>query len=67
LIAIEDGVVPTLTPTPPACVDCLWLVTLKAPPPRAMYWLGDGVWRALTLTSDDLAGTTYPSSGSIPE
>jgi hypothetical protein len=57
LIAIEDGVVPTLAPTVPAGIDRLWLVALKTVPPiQALYRPGDGMWHASTLTFDHLVG-----------
>jgi hypothetical protein len=41
--SIAAGALPKIAPTLPNGVDCLWMVTLKLPPIRAIYWLGDGV------------------------
>jgi hypothetical protein len=54
LISIEDGAMPTAAPTLPGGVDCLWMVTLRTPPIRAIFWLGDGVWRDIVLTQHQL-------------
>lgn len=53
---IQYGPVPTRSPILPKGIDRLWLVTLRCPPIRALYWLGDGIWREITLTADHLAG-----------
>ena len=52
--SIEGGVLPKIAPTLPNGVDCLWMVTLKSPPIRAIYWLGDGVWRETVLLQEHL-------------
>jgi len=31
------------------------MVTLKLPPIRAVFWLGDGVWQDLLLADEELA------------
>lgn len=53
--SIESGALPKIAPTLPKGVDCLWMVTLKSPPIRAIYWLGDGVWRDTVLLHAVLA------------
>jgi hypothetical protein len=35
--SIVDGALPKIAPTLPDGVDCLWIVTLKSPPIRAIY------------------------------
>jgi hypothetical protein len=55
---IQSGPVPTLGPTLPEGVDRLWLVTLRHPPIRALYWLGDGTWREATVTAEHLGRST---------
>jgi hypothetical protein len=52
--SIAAGALPTMAPTLPEGVDCLWMVTLKSPPIRAVFWLGDGVWRDLLLADKEL-------------
>jgi len=52
--SVEYGALPAIPPSLPEGVDCLWLITLKSPPIRAAYWLGDRTWRGTTLTADHL-------------
>lgn len=52
--SIEGGALPTTPPTLPEGVDCLWMVILKKPPIRAVYWLGDGIWRDIIVTQEQL-------------
>jgi hypothetical protein len=30
------------------------MITLSTPPIRAIYWLGDGIWRDIVLTQEQL-------------
>jgi hypothetical protein len=53
-VALENGHVPTTSPVLPDGIDCLWLVTLKAPPLQAVYWTGDGPWAGVSLTAEQL-------------
>src|SRR2546430_16426217 len=53
--SIESGATPQIAPTLPHGVDCLWMVTLKSPPIRAIYWRGEGMWRDVVLHQDHLA------------
>jgi len=53
--SIMNGALPKIAPTLPNGVDCLWMVTFKSPPIRAIYWLGDGVWRDTVLLQEHLA------------
>jgi hypothetical protein len=52
--SVDCGALPSTAPVLPPDVDHLWLVTLKQPPIRAVYWLGDGSWRGTTLTAEDI-------------
>jgi hypothetical protein len=52
--SLDCGALPVSRPHLPAGVDCLWLVTMKSPPIRVVYWLADGAWRDATLTKADL-------------
>lgn len=52
---IQVGPLPTISPTLPEGIERLWLVTLRYPPIRALYWLGDGTWREATLTAEHMA------------
>jgi hypothetical protein len=61
-VALESGALPTTPPTLPDGVDCLWLLTFKSPPMPAVYWLGDGIWRQMTLTDNDLVVAPLPGS-----
>ncbi|OHV28441.1 hypothetical protein BCD49_37985 [Pseudofrankia sp. EUN1h] len=53
--SIESGALPRIAPTLPKGVDRLWLVIPREPGPiRAIYWLGDGRWRDVVLTEEQL-------------
>jgi hypothetical protein len=56
---IQHGPMPTLSPTLPAGISDVWLVTLRQPPIRALYWRGD-VWHEAKL-SDEHLGAIGPS------
>jgi hypothetical protein len=56
--SIEAGALPKTAPALPEGVDCLWMVTLKQPPVRAIYWLGDRVWRDIVLAQEQLMALT---------
>lgn len=53
--SIESGALPSIAPTLPVGVDHLWLVIAKEPGPiRAIYWNGDGPWRDVLVTEEQL-------------
>ncbi|WP_326560029.1 hypothetical protein [Micromonospora sp. NBC_01796] len=52
--ALRHGSTPTAAPDLPEGVECLWMIALKALPIRAIYWLGDGVWRDVLLDQEHI-------------
>jgi len=64
---IQHGPMPTLAPKLPAGISGLWLVTLRQPPIRALYWR-DEVWREVEVSDEHIRGIGPPESslGRVP-